>query len=150
MNPSGPGLVSSESSSACRSWIAFSLRRCRTRLMSSRNASAILCAAFCATAASVAVASMVRMGLAPTIRASTVTSLGMWRAAFSRSIVAGSFNRVAYPTAIAASSTGFRPGDDSTSVEVAAYMGLLNSTGCNADSVASPPTSSTTHHRRRT
>ena len=115
--------------------------------MSARNASAMSYAASCATFGSSAVASMVRIGLAATVRASKVTSSGIFVVALNRVIVAGSLKMVIYPTTISASCCGADPA--STSVDLPAYVGCASTEDAAATSTPSAATTTTTHHRCR-
>src|SRR4051794_14753760 len=103
--------------------------------MSARNASAMSCAASCATSGLLAVASMLRIGLAATVLASKVTSLGIFVVAANRVIVAGSLKIVIYPTMTSAASVGLRPG--SANVVFPTYVGRANNDGPTAADKAS-------------
>ena len=66
---------------------------------------------------------MARIGLAATVRASKVTSSGIFVVVLNRAIVAGSLKMVIYPTTISASCSGAVP--ESTSVDFPTYVGCV-------------------------
>ena len=116
-------------------------------MRSARNAWAMSAAASCATFGSLAVASMVRIGLAATAWASKVTSSGIFAVVLNRAIVAGSLKMVIYPTTIIASCCGADTAN--TDVDFPTYVGCAGNEDASTVSTVSAATTTTTHHRCR-